>query len=415
MNVLVAATVYTVLMYVMIEPRWKEAIFILTNPIPEEFTNQLEALNVRYYYSYASESENEKLKYDCFAEKLKLNKCVVYGNDHIYEARTFIFNTEFIVIDEGFLSFTDDEMLIHREMHSFTKEGKKYVALGWDESIKEIYTTRNHVSVHYQQKIKSYNLQKLWKYKNENEQNEIFFLFGENKKDFSKKIVNKKVCLVTQCFSEYGLMPEFNKIQMYKKILKKTLREYDKDQMLIKPHPAERTNYQKIFPECTVLNGNIPFQLIELLKTKFEKIVSINSSAIDSDNSSAAKYHYILQDYYIRAQQNLLNFITKNENKNIVCYGCGECGQATVEFLKRHNVKIDAFVISDDQKNELTNLNNIPIYKLSSLPYKKDVAIVICIINCPKKIISALEDKDFKNIYELEWNPGIDKSAYGVK
>lgn len=105
--------------------------------------------------------------------------------------------------------------------------------------------------------------------------NDIFFYpkIEKNLSDFD--------ILITQPLSEIGMISENRKLDIYKNILEKS------DSILIKPHPAEITDYKKIF-NVPVLSPQTPVELFALNQVKFRRALTIYSSGIESINCNEA-------------------------------------------------------------------------------------------------------------------------------
>ncbi|MEG2256476.1 MAG: glycosyltransferase family 52, partial [Cetobacterium sp.] len=81
--------------------------------------------------------------------------------------------------------------------------------------------------------------------------------------------------LFTQPLSEDNIITEEEKIEIYLKIIKK----YPKDRLIIKTHPREKTNYKNIFKEYLVLDNPFPFEILNILDVKFNKAITLFSTA----------------------------------------------------------------------------------------------------------------------------------------
>jgi hypothetical protein len=93
--------------------------------------------------------------------------------------------------------------------------------------------------------------------------------------DFSLEFVNCSVSiLLTQPFSELSLMTEVEKIKFYKDFIF----NYD-GEIVIKPHPLEHTDYSTLFPYIKIIDKKIPIEIFALNNFKFNKVISVNSSA----------------------------------------------------------------------------------------------------------------------------------------
>ena len=85
------------------------------------------------------------------------------------------------------------------------------------------------------------------------------------------------VLLITQPFSELGIVSEEVKLTAYKIAL-----ENIKTPVVIKPHPKETTDYGLHFPDALILNSVTPLEVFYVNKVEFDKAITLNSSAIRS-------------------------------------------------------------------------------------------------------------------------------------
>lgn len=132
-------------------------------------------------------------------------------------------------------------------------------------------------------KVKPLNLKKLSKEENKKEILEIFNL-DENKIEIYK---NKKYILLTQPLSEDGYMSEKDKIKIYKNILDK----YNKNKIIIKPHPREKTEYFKVFGNIKIIKSVFPIELLDILDIKFERAITLFSSSALNINTDKVDFY----------------------------------------------------------------------------------------------------------------------------
>lgn len=120
------------------------------------------------------------------------------------------------------------------------------------------------------------SLKKLWKGKKEEEKQEILKIFN-----FDESILTKlkkgKILLLTQALDNGGLISEKEKIELYKRILEK----YPKQEVIIKTHPRETTDYRKIFKEYIIIDEQFPMELIPLIGENIQKVVTISSGGVN--------------------------------------------------------------------------------------------------------------------------------------
>lgn len=106
---------------------------------------------------------------------------------------------------------------------------------------------------------------------NADEKSALSLAFRSNLNNFA--YAKAKYTLVTQPFSELGIMTETRKIQMYRSIINAP----DCD-LMIKPHPQETTDYTRVFPGATILDQTVPFELTWLSGCRNTIIYTVNSS-----------------------------------------------------------------------------------------------------------------------------------------
>lgn len=142
-------------------------------------------------------------------------------------------------------------------------------------NVKKIYLTGlAPIPKEIESKVEIINLKELWNKKAEEEKKEILDIFGFDE-NLINKIKNKKNILFTQPLSEDGFISEEEKMKLYKKIVSNYLQK----DLVIKIHPREKTDYKKYFPEIEILNQSFPAELFDLLDIKFEKAITIFSTA----------------------------------------------------------------------------------------------------------------------------------------
>ena len=147
---------------------------------------------------------------------------------------------------------------------------------GRNEYVKNIFLRGSgKIPEDIKNKVKIVDLKELWSQLDFSSQNKILDVFGLDVEKL-KIIEAKNTILFTQPFSEDKVISEDEKVDLYKKIIK----NYDKRSLVIKPHPREKTEYNKIFEDIMILENSFPAELLLLSKFKFEKVVTISSTAV---------------------------------------------------------------------------------------------------------------------------------------
>ncbi|MBO7244563.1 MAG: hypothetical protein J6V53_04710 [Alphaproteobacteria bacterium] len=144
-----------------------------------------------------------------------------------------------------------------------------------NKNIIQCYTTKlgHDIEKSAHPKLIVHDLEKLWNEKTEKEKAKIASIFNVNEKTL-KLLESKSVILITQPLSEDSIVSEEEKIQLYKSILS----NYDLDQVVIKPHPREKTNWGEIFPNVPIITRQVPAELLSMM-VKPKKVCTFYSTA----------------------------------------------------------------------------------------------------------------------------------------
>lgn len=199
----------------------------------------------------------------------------VYGQDHIPLGNILVDMGEFYLIEDGSYSYSS----YVKNTSKFKEIIKKIIGinpiLGRHKNIKKIYLTGlAPIPKEIAHKVELINLKELWDKKTLEEQNEILDIFSFDL-DIKEKIKGRDIILFTQPLSEDNVITEEEKLKIYSEIIKK----YQKDRLVIKTHPREKTDYKDIFKEYLVLDNPFPFEILNLLDVKFNKAITLFSTA----------------------------------------------------------------------------------------------------------------------------------------
>ena len=99
----------------------------------------------------------------------------------------------------------------------------------------------------------------------------ILNIYGLTHQDINELKKYKKIVLT----QPYG-KTEKDKVEFYAKCIG----GYNVDDVVIKSHPRETTDYSNYFPNAYFFGKQIPFQLLEMCGVKFKEIYTINSSSL---------------------------------------------------------------------------------------------------------------------------------------
>ncbi len=106
-------------------------------------------------------------------------------------------------------------------------------------------------------KLKVVNPIGLWHQKTQDEQENIQAVFGIDRETLNI-LRQKKVILLTQPLSEDGIVSEDDKVRLYRSIVGK----YNVSDVVIKPHPREKTDWATLFPTVPVISRRMPAEAL---------------------------------------------------------------------------------------------------------------------------------------------------------
>lgn len=286
-----ADSAYGLLLYFLVSGKTpEETFFFFSDKVPLDYRLQL--LNSKFIK--IPKSQCRLLHYLCqvyyslyfpfFYKKHHLNNLTAYGFDFMEWTNSIIYlSKEFYLIEDGFGNYT----MPHNEMERFQKSWwRRYLVrnfkffnlpFGLSSQVKKIYLTGlMAIPQEIYSKVELINLKNLWENNTLLFRDRIidFFCRGFNIENYR----SRSILLLTQCWSEAGIMTESKKVDLYSRIIHK----YGAKNITLKIHPREHTNYREIFPELEVITSPIPYQLLDLLGMRFDMAISVNSTAIFS-------------------------------------------------------------------------------------------------------------------------------------
>lgn len=254
-----------------------DVVLFSKNDLSEEVFSRL-SKNLKINIIFEPKNNFLKLINYIFYLKLKLRRYlidyeIIMSCDTGLIGQFFLKNNkEYSLYEEGNTTYTNEGIknLKLKNMLGFNKKN-----FGRSNLCKKMYLT-GLIPIPKEIKDKSeiIDLKKLWTQKSLKEKKEILNIFNIDE-NVLKKLRGKKYILFTQPLSEDGFISEKEKIELYKRIIF----NYSEKYLIIKEHPREKTNYLKYFPNIEILQEVFPAELLNLLEIKFEKTITIFSTA----------------------------------------------------------------------------------------------------------------------------------------
>ena len=218
----------------------------------------------------------------------------LYLQDHLSYGQFFLnnFRKHMCLLEDGLMNYnikileTEQQKKLPKiKLKNFIskriieKRKKYYKIYGLSGKIDKIYLTGIlPIPDLIKEKVEIINIEEKWNNLSFEKRKEILDIFNIKLEKLEKlKEDQEKVLLITQPLSEDGIMPENEKIEIYKTLLK----ERNIKKIYIKPHPREKTDYEKEFKEFNIvlLGKEFPIEIFMLLDMNFKKVITLFSTA----------------------------------------------------------------------------------------------------------------------------------------
>jgi len=212
------------------------------------------------------------------------NDIQYWGHDHLPWSKYIIRKHSFFLLEDGLMNYNS------YILRSRAPLKRRLLALwegplslhdipysGYEQNCKKIYLTgildTGEVYTSTKLMVKSFKV--LWDECDDDKRSFINHIFDFDEKVCEELRKRKKV-LLTQPFSEDGFLTEKEKISVYSKVID----VIGGEDVVIKRHPRETTDYHSYFPNVMCFDKAIPMQLIMLNGIRFEEAYTIFSSAV---------------------------------------------------------------------------------------------------------------------------------------
>lgn len=191
------------------------------------------------------------------------------------------------LIEDGTDYFINNYNRTHTKsrIKKILKKMLNYDEIGESKFVKSIEVNNAKGVVIQNKKIIEVPKQKLIENLSKEEKQIIFNVFL---KEFKILKNGNLTLIITQPLSEDKIVKfEKDKILLYRKII---IEYADNDNIIIKTHPRETTNYKAYFPNAYIIDDPFPIEILEFKDDiKFDKIITISSTSISLLNNSNEK------------------------------------------------------------------------------------------------------------------------------
>lgn len=342
-NICLVTTVYSFFLYLLVKGYNEDDIYIFTAWFPKEISKnvkhiQMPAVIFRgkkfaelnslsgiyknivgffgYFYGYL------KLRILLFIKTFNCD-VAVYGHAQTPFSYMFFENENSNIIEDGMENYTANIVETHKInpildkiLHIcgiyFLEMGECY---GSHKNIKNVYLTHEHTNPLIKDKVRIINIKELWNNLSKSEQEKLLEIFNVNIEgiDFNKKTA----LLLTEPLAE-GTSTTITKeeeINIYYEIIDK----FSDYQIIIKPHPRDTKDFEKIFPNMKIIDKSFPIEILTLLNINPTVVCSIVSTALyNFENSKIYVYDGKVNDKLIADSQDELIKIIKEKGLELI-------------------------------------------------------------------------------------------------
>lgn len=293
-RVFISGSSYTFLLYLLLSEKEEieSTFYFFGNGISEQVQSYL-----RSQCCYFDDTDyNTPLKAVCLAMKIRINKYFkwkflkdptlhYFGHDHKFISWPIVDNNLISVLEDGIGNYYPVKF------HQAPKGG-----LHWLKKLiyGPLYAERNlwfgcsnHVDILYltnmwpdspimkNEKVRIVDIYELWNQSNEEKKKLILDIFGITFGDILELKKYKKIVLTQPLDIDMGIS-EDAKVRFYAE----NIGGNNVDDIVIKSHPRETTDYSEYFPNAFCFNKKFPSQLLSLCGVEFDEIYTINSSGV---------------------------------------------------------------------------------------------------------------------------------------
>ncbi|MBQ7944112.1 MAG: hypothetical protein IJ326_08655 [Lachnospiraceae bacterium] len=269
-KIVLVGTAYTDLLSMLMLSEWENTLYIAERFFPKKVVDKLAEYNIPCFY----EEEAGEFYDICYviAEYAQKRNISIYGHDHMLLSQAFLENS-ISVIEDGDVNYKAERA---KKYIRILDDNYVYYPFGYSDYVKEvILTDMMDIPQEISQKVVKINPAELWTLKTEKEKKELsdIFLFPYS------EIINlvnegKTILFLTE---PYTKLKGRKSIAVEKQIslFKEILASYDSEKVIIKPHPSDDVDYEKLMPEYSVIPKQFPIQMLKWTRIKLEKIVML--------------------------------------------------------------------------------------------------------------------------------------------
>lgn len=261
-------SVYTLLLYLIVKrAEVSDILFLFHLHIPNHLAEHFQYVRShsggKYLRSrrYIFQNYYHALRFHFFMLINKLYGLKAGGNDHLPLSRRLINRKEcyFEEYEDGSSNYSEIEGVSHMDNTPLNRFLLMDVEqrFGRSVKVKKVYLTHSELTppVSVRNKVEWVDLKASWESLPDKKRKWILDLY---KIPAREELEGRHIILMTRPFSEFFLGSEEEKVKSFMD----SLENVDKTDLIVKPHYIETTDYKKFFPECVVIKGQFPIELL---------------------------------------------------------------------------------------------------------------------------------------------------------
>lgn len=278
-RVYITGSLYTTLIYMLMFDDWDKSYMIFDgNKKMDTFVDRLSLMGVPVFNRRKITKHSMPLPiFRYWVENIRRyiidNNIPIYGRDDARVALNFL-DLGFHVIEDGTANYNIEAATKYQTR--VTLNGERFVPYGFNRFTKEIFLVGlAEVPNETKEITHILDMQELWNKKSKEAKTQILeaYQFPLNRLRELMTMEKRDCVLFTGNYYAWWTSEE-EQIAAYKEIIS----HYGEHRIIIKPHPCDELDYKKFFPDCEVISGQFPAELIQLTGLPIAKNISISST-----------------------------------------------------------------------------------------------------------------------------------------
>ncbi len=272
-RIVLVGTSYTWLLSLLMLEGWERTLYLAERFFSAENVKKMTEHNIPCFYEEEA-GEFYDITYLIAAYAKRWN-IPVYGHDHLFLSRAFLKNS-ITVIEDGDANYNFKNAVIYK---SILDSSEPYYPFGFHDYVDKIFLTGfKKIPEEISHKAEIIEPAALWNMEDGRERQIISDLFSFPYEELKNLVEHGKTILfLTEPYANMrgeDIISIRQMIEMYQEILA----NYDKSQIIIKPHPSDCVDYKIWMPGYCVIDRQFPVQMISWTEIPLEKIILMHRS-----------------------------------------------------------------------------------------------------------------------------------------